>query len=156
MPQHSAGVLLYRLAPNLQGFLCHMCGPFWERKDAAAWSIPKGLVEPGEDALAAAVREFAEEIGVAPPAVDDAPLIELRLSSGKRVTVFVGHATSALSFVSSNTFELEWPPRSGRVREFAEIDRAEWFDLERARTQLVRGQLPALGALERALATDSR
>jgi predicted NUDIX family NTP pyrophosphohydrolase len=160
MPERSAGLLLYRTTPTLELFVGHMGGPFWSRKDAAAWSIPKGLLELGEDPLATALREFAEEIGAPAPAADYQPLVELRLSSGKRVDVFAARVSAEVAtsvrFVGSNTFELEWPPRSGRLQEFAEIDRAEWLDIETARTKLVKSQLPALDALLSAVETDSR
>lgn len=155
MPEHSAGLLLYRFAPTLEVWLGHMGGPFWSRKDAAAWSIPKGLVEAGEDVLSAALREFNEEIGMPAPDADYRPLVELRLSSGKRVSVLAGAATSVVSFVESNLFELEWPPRSGRMQSFAEIDRAEWFDLETARLKIVKGQLPAIDALQAETANET-
>lgn len=148
MPERSAGLLLYRRAPQLEVFLGHMGGPFWSRKDAAAWSIPKGLYADDEAPLAAALREFEEEIGVPAPLAEYEPLGEFRQRSGKVVTVFTA-AVDQMTFVASNTFEMEWPPRSGRQQSFAEIDRAEWFDIETARTKIVAGQLPALDALER-------
>lgn len=146
MVDFSAGILLYRRTPGLEVFLGHMGGPFWARKDAAAWSIPKGLYLSGdEEPLAAALREFAEEVGAPAPEVDYALLGEFRQPSGKRLTVFAGEGDAV--FVGSNTFEVEWPPRSGRVQEFPEVDRAEWFDLPTAREKIVRGQLPILGKL---------
>lgn len=126
-----------------------MGGPFWARKDAAAWSIPKGLYEPGEDPLTAALREFAEEIGTAAPAVAYEPLGEFRYSSGKLLTVFAAEADFAIDVLASNTFPLEWPPNSGRMQDFPEVDDAGWFPLALARQKLVRGQLPILDALAR-------
>lgn len=143
MVEFSAGILLRRHSPGLEVFLGHMGGPFWARKDAAAWSIPKGLYLPGEeDPLAAAKREFTEEIGATPPDVPYELLGEFRLPSGKRLTVFSGVGDAA--FVSSNTFEVEWPPRSGRLQAFPEVDTAAWFSLAEARIKIVKGQLPVL------------
>lgn len=124
-----------------------MGGPFWVRKDAAAWSIPKGLYEPGEDPLTAALREFAEEIGAPAPAVAYDPLGEFRYSSGKLLTVFAAETDFAIDVLASNTFPLEWPPRSGRMRDFPEVDDARWFSVEVARQKLVKGQLPILDAV---------
>jgi len=147
MVEFSAGILLYRRTPGLEVFLAHMGGPFWARKDAAAWSIPKGLYVPGdEEPLAAALREFAEEIGAPPPDVEYRLLGEFRQPSGKRITVYAGEGDA--QFVASNTFELEWPPRSGRMQEFPEMDAGGWFPLDEARVKILTGQLPTLGALE--------
>lgn len=152
--RHSAGLLLHRDGPDgLEVWIAHMGGPFWAKKDERAWSIPKGELEPGEtDDLAVARREFAEEMGVPAPDADYAALGEFRYSSGKVVTVF---AAAAPGFepdqIRSNTFELEWPPRSGRVQAFPEVDRAAWVPLPRARELLVAGQVPALDALVRLL-----
>ena len=147
MVEFSAGILLYRRAPELEVFVAKMGGPFWARKDAAAWSIPKGFIEPGEDEFAAALREFGEEIGAPAPAVEYALLGEFRQPSGKRLTVFAAEHPEA-EFVASNTFELEWPPRSGRVQQFPELDTAAWFSIEEARVKIVKGQLPLLDAIE--------
>lgn len=146
MPETSAGLLLYRLSPGLEVWLGHMGGPFWAKKDAAAWSIPKGLYETGEEPLAAALREYAEEIGAPAPDADYRLLGEFRQPSGKRLTVFTAQA-DGLAFVASNTFTLEWPPRSGRMQEFPELDDARWFTIEAARKKVVKGQLPVLDAL---------
>jgi predicted NUDIX family NTP pyrophosphohydrolase len=145
----SAGILLYRRTDGLEVWIAHMGGPFWARKDEAAWSIPQGLYDEDEDALAAALREFEEEVGTPPPAVDYERLGEFRQSSGKVVTVFAAETDFQIGTLVSNTFPLEWPPRSGRVQEFPEIDRAEWFSLDEARVKLVKGQRAALDALER-------
>ena len=149
MVVRSAGILLYRLtdAAELQVWIAHMGGPFWARKDAAAWSIPKGEYQPGEDPFVAARREFAEEIGTPPPEVEYAELGEFRQASGKLVTVFAAEADFAVEQVVSNTFTVEWPPRSGKLQEFPEIDDARWVGLDEARVRLVRGQLPVLDAV---------
>lgn len=141
---HSAGVLLHRpAAAGVEVLLGHMGGPFWARKDEHAWSMPKGECEPGEDPRAAAAREFAEELGIPLP---DGPLVELGTvrTSGKRITAYALAADLDVTRVVPGTFPLEWPPRSGRVQEFPEIDRAGWFDVETARTKIVKGQLPFL------------
>jgi len=144
----SAGILLYRTAPGFEVLIAHMGGPFWSRKDAAAWSIPKGVLEPGEQPRAAALREFREELGVDAPAVPDAALGTFRVSSSKRLVVY---AAAAPAFPASGfafgEFELEWPPRSGRMQRFPEVDRAEWTPLATARERLVAGQRPILDAL---------
>lgn len=144
MVEFSAGILLYRRSPGLEGFLGKMGGPFWARKDAAGWSIPKGLYTD-EEPLAAALREFAEEIGAPAPDAEYALLGEFRQPSGKRLTVFAAEADAR--FVASNTFEVEWPPRSGRMQQFPEIETAQWFDLDTAGEKLVKGQLPILERL---------
>jgi predicted NUDIX family NTP pyrophosphohydrolase len=149
MTVRSAGLLLYRRGPQsqLEVWISHMGGPFWARKDAAAWSIPKGEYTEHEDALAAARREFAEEIGTAPPDVDYFPLGSFRQASGKIVTVFSAECDFRPEGIVSNTFSLEWPRGSGVVRSYPEIDDAAWFSESDARTKLVRGQLPVLDAL---------
>jgi predicted NUDIX family NTP pyrophosphohydrolase len=153
MPERSAGILLFRTAGDAgtQVWLGHMGGPFWRRRPRA-WSIPKGLLEPGEDEREAALREFAEEIGTPPPAVDYLRLGEFRQPSGKIVIAFAGEADFDVAEVRSNTFTLEWPRGSGVLREYPEIDDARWFSLANAREVLVAGQLPILAALEAALA----
>lgn len=144
MVELSAGILLTRRAPGLEVFLAHMGGPFWAGKDAAAWSIPKGIYTD-EPPLTAALREFAEEIGAPAPPADYAQLGEFRLPSGKRLTVFTAEGEAA--FVASNTFEVEWPPRSGQLRSFPEVDRAQWFPLDVAREKITKGQLQVLEAI---------
>lgn len=145
MVEFSAGILLYRRMPRLEFFLGKMGGPFWSRKDSAAWSIPKGLYVPGEEEpLAAALREFAEEIGAPAPDAAYLPLGEFRQPSGKRLAVFAAEGDAR--FVASNTFEVEWPPRSGRLRSFPEIETADWFDLDAAQEKIVKGQLPILAS----------
>ncbi|WEO76359.1 NUDIX domain-containing protein [Cryobacterium sp. SO2] len=152
MPVRSAGILLYRRTAGVpEVWIAHMGGPFWAHKDAAAWSIPKGEYEPGEDPFAAARREFEEEIGVPAPDVEYLRLGEFRQPSGKLVTVFAAEADFTVERVVSNTFQLEWPKGSGRLQEFAEVDDARWVGLPEARVKLVRGQLPVLDALAQEL-----
>lgn len=159
MTVRSAGILLWRRSTRSDSsgdqrevFIAHMGGPFWAKKDAAAWSIPKGEYSDDENALQAALREFGEEIGVAAPPLDYWLLGEFRQSSGKIVTAFAAESDLEVAEVHSNTFPVEWPPRSRRIREFPEIDRAEWTTIDAARTRLVKGQVPMLDALEAALA----
>lgn len=153
MPVPSAGILLWRRRDAaLEVFIAHMGGPFWAKKDAAAWSIPKGEFLPDEDPLAAARREFGEEIGVPAPEHDYALLGEFRQASGKVVTVFDAESGFEVATVHSNTFTAEWPPKSGRIQDFPEIDRAEWMPVADAAWRLVKGQVPVLDALERAIA----
>lgn len=148
MPVRSAGILLYRSGQDgLEVWIGHMGGPFWARKDAHAWSIPKGEYSPDEDPLAAALREFEEEMGSPAPSADYLLLGDFRQSSGKVVTAFAAEHDFAPDEVRSNTFELEWPKGSGTVAQFPEIDRAGWFPVEVARLKLVKGQAPILDAL---------
>ncbi len=150
----SAGLLLYRIgADGAQVLLVHMGGPFWARKDEHAWSIPKGEYGDDEDPAQVAVREFTEELGTPPP---DGPTIELGTArqSGKTVTVFAREGDFDAAAAVSNTFSLEWPPRSGRFQDFPEVDRAEWFDLPTAAGKLVKGQVVFLGRLTSRLATS--
>jgi predicted NUDIX family NTP pyrophosphohydrolase len=128
-----------------------MGGPFWARKDAGAWSIPKGEYSEGEDPEAAARREFAEELGSSVPAGELVPLGDLR-ASGKVLSVWAAEGDLDAGACTSNTFSLEWPPRSGRVPEFPEVDRAAWFGLAEARERLVKGQVPFLDRLAALLA----
>ncbi len=150
--QRSAGILLFRRSPGLEVLLGHMGGPYWAGKDEHAWSIPKGLYEEPEQPLDAALREFAEELGQPAPAAAYERLGEFRVSGGKVLTVFAGEGDADVSSITSNTFELEWPPRSGRLQQFPELDAAAWLPLELARTKAVKGQLPVLAALEKRLA----
>jgi len=152
---HSAGLLLYRLGGGrLELLIAHMGGPFWAKKEAGAWSIPKGEYDPdAESALDAATREFREELGVEPPGGPFAELGTFPAASGKRVTVFVADGAGlALDDVRFGEFEMEWPPRSGKRASFPEVDRVEWTDPDTARERLVKGQRVAVDALERALA----
>lgn len=118
----------------------HPGGPFWARKDLGAWSVPKGEYDEGEEPLAVARREFTEELGLDVPAGDTQLLGELRQPSGKRVTIFALNADVDVVGTHSNTFELEWPKGSGQLKEFPEVDRAEWFGLDEARRRLTKGQ----------------
>lgn len=148
----SAGLLMFRRKGDaVEVLLAHPGGPFWSRRDAAAWTLPKGEIGPGEEALAAARREFAEETGFAsaPPFV---PLGELKQKSGKRISAWAFEGDADPARLESNEFEMEWPPRSGRTRRFPEIDRVEWFGLDAARAKLIAGQAPFIDALEAWLA----
>jgi predicted NUDIX family NTP pyrophosphohydrolase len=140
-----------RGARGLELFLAHPGGPFWARKDDGAWTIPKGLVEPGEDELAAARREFAEEIGCA-TAGEAAALGDYKQPGGKVVVAFALEGDCDPARLRSNTFSLEWPPRSGKTREFPEVDRAAWFTPAEASRKLLKGQQPIVAALLRHLA----
>ena len=141
MPARSAGILLFRRGPDgPEVLLVHPGGPFWARRDEGVWSIPKGEHDDGEDPMAAARREFEEETGSAPPPGELIELGEVRQRSGKRVTAWAAEGDLDPDAVRSNTFEIEWPPRSGRRREFPEIDRAAWFGADEARRRLVAAQ----------------
>lgn len=152
----SAGILLYRLtdAGEPEVWIAHMGGPFWARKQAAAWSIPKGEYEPGQDPFEAARREFEEEIGVPAPDVEYASFGDFRQPSGKVVTVFAAETDFSIDRLVSNTFELEWPKGSGVLREFPEVDDARWVGLEEATVKLVKGQLAVLDALTERLRAE--
>jgi len=152
MPKRSAGLLLYRgTGADIEVLLGHPGGPFWARKDAGAWSVPKGEYDPGEDEWTAAQREFTEELGLPVP---DGPRLDLgavRQSGGKVVTVFAVHADLDITDAQSNLVELEWPRGSGRMVRFPELDRVEWFGLSTARTKLLTVQLLILDRLTAAL-----
>jgi predicted NUDIX family NTP pyrophosphohydrolase len=151
--KRSAGLLLYRRGTaGVEVLIGHMGGPFWAKRDDGGWSIFKGEYGDGEDPLAAARREFQEETGSPAPAGETLELGEVRQSGGKRVVAWAIEAQFDPATVRSNTFSIEWPPRSGRSQEFPEIDRAEWFDLATARRKLVKGQVPLLDVLAAALA----
>jgi predicted NUDIX family NTP pyrophosphohydrolase len=148
----SAGLLLYRTnSDGLEVLLVHMGGPFWARKDAAAWSIPKGEYEPGEDPHDTAIREFTEELGSPPPAGDDLDLGQVRQASAKTITVYARQADFDADSICSNVIEIAWPPRSGRTIVIPEVDRAQWCDLGTAAVKLVKGQVPVLERLVAAL-----
>lgn len=143
MPKLSAGLLVYRRGDReLEVLLVHPGGPYWAKKDDGAWSIPKGEYDMDEDPLEVALREFEEELGKPPPDPTRAMgLGELRQPSGKIVSAWAVEGDVDVGDVHSNTFEMEWPPRSGRTQEFPEVDRAGWFGLDEARPKLLRGQL---------------
>lgn len=147
MPQISAGILLYRRgASGLEVFLIHMGGPFWARKDAGAWSIPKGLIDEGEDALAAARREFREETG---SEIDGEflPLAPIKQAGGKVVQAWAVEGDIDADNIVSNTFNVEWPAGSGRWRSYPEADRGGWFSLAEAMDRIVQGQRALLSEL---------
>lgn len=147
MPKTSAGLLLYRFIDRgLEVLLVHPGGPFWANKDLGAWSIPKGETAEGEDLLAAARREFYEETGSGAEGPTFA-LGQLRQRSGKIIHAWAVRGDFDPSGLRSNHFEMEWPPRSGEIRSFAEVDRAAWFDLAEARRRIVPGQAGFLDAL---------
>jgi predicted NUDIX family NTP pyrophosphohydrolase len=149
----SAGILLYRYTDGvLEVLIGHMGGPFWARRDAGGWSIPKGESLPGEELMDVARREFAEEMGSPVPATEFIELGELRTSSTKLVTIWAAEGDLDAASTRSNTFQMEWPPRSGRVQEYPEIDRSAWLPVEQAREKLVKGQAPFLDRLLTALA----
>ena len=143
----SCGLLLFRHHPGLEVWIGHMGGPFWAKRDGAAWSIPKGEVQEGEVDLAAALREFSEEMGHPAPEAEWILLGEFVQPSGKVVVVFTGETDFEVDRVNSNLFDLEWPPRSGRTQQFPEIDDARWFPLELSREKVVKGQVAMLDAL---------
>jgi predicted NUDIX family NTP pyrophosphohydrolase len=144
----SAGIVLHRSgAAGVEVLLVHPGGPFWAKKDAGAWSIPKGEYEDGEDPLACALREFEEETGTRLASDDVVELGSVRQKGGKQVTAWALAGDLDPSTVRSNTFTMEWPPRSGRQAEFPEIDRAQWFGVEAAREKLVPAQVELLDRL---------
>jgi len=148
----SAGVLPYRMSGGtLEVLLVHPGGPFWAKKDRGAWSVPKGEVGPDEAPLDAALREFEEETGARADG-DLMALSPVRQKGGKTVHAWAMHGDLDASAVRSNTFEMEWPPRSGRRQAFPEVDRAAWFALEEARVRILEGQVPLLDELARLLA----
>ena len=149
--KRSAGTLLYKVENGeLLVLLVHMGGPFWARKDDHAWSMPKGEYLDDEEPRGVAAREFAEELGSALPEGTELEL-GMAAQSGKSITAFARAADFDATSASSNTFELEWPPRSGRMQEFPEIDRSAWFGVDAAREKLVPGQVPFLDRLLAAL-----
>lgn len=146
MPTRSAGLLVHRSgAVGREFLLVHPGGPFWARKDDGAWSIPKGELDEGEEPLAAAAREFEEELGTPPPDLTDAlPLGEVRQAGGKIVVAWAIEGDLDVEAIVSGAFEMEWPPRSGRTAAFPEVDRAAWFDEATARRKILAGQLPLI------------
>jgi predicted NUDIX family NTP pyrophosphohydrolase len=151
MPKRSAGLLMYRRSgAELAVLLVHPGGPFWARKDLGAWSIPKGEYGPGEEPLAVARREFEEETGARPQGVFQ-PLGELVQPGGKRVIAWAVEGNLDPATLVSNTFELEWPPRSGAKARFPEVDRAQWFSIDEARKKILPGQRVFIDRLARLL-----
>lgn len=148
--KQSAGLLLFRDRSASALLLVHPGGPFWARKDLGAWSIPKGEPGPGEELRQCALRELGEELGPAAPGLDPAALIELgsiRQKAGKLVHAWAAEGEFDPAALSGNSFELEWPPRSGAVREFPEVDRAEWFEPDEARRRILPAQAPLIDRL---------
>jgi predicted NUDIX family NTP pyrophosphohydrolase len=153
-PRRSAGILLYRRNDELQVLLAHMGGPFWQRKDAGAWTLPKGEPLEGEDALQTAEREFLEELGLPVPSGPRLALGEVRQSGGKVVHAWAVQGDLDPEAIVPGTFEMEWPPRSGRMASFPEIDRAAWLTPERAEELIVPAQRAFLTRLREALASS--
>jgi predicted NUDIX family NTP pyrophosphohydrolase len=151
MAKQSAGILMYRRDGNaVTVLLVHPGGPFWAKKDLGAWSLPKGEYGPGEDPLTVAVREFEEETGVRPKG-EFRPLGEVRQAGGKRVLAWAVEGDLDPAGIQSNSFEIEWPPKSGHKQRFPEIDRAEWFSPEAAREKILPGQREFIDRLARML-----
>jgi predicted NUDIX family NTP pyrophosphohydrolase len=143
----SAGILMYRqTGRGLEVLLAHPGGPFWRNRDEGAWSIPKGEMDEGEDAAAAARREFLEETGCTLEGALE-PLGDIRQRGGKRVTAFAVEGDLDVDAIKSNTFEIEWPLKSGRMQSFPEIDRAAWFDLPAAHVKILQSQRQLLDRL---------
>ena len=150
-PPLSAGILLFRRRSGMvEVLLIRPGGPYWRNKDAGAWMIPKGMVEPGETAVDAALREFAEETGTALDAIP-VPLATVRQAGGKRVQAFAAEGDLDAEAIRSIHFELEWPPRSGKIERFPEAEEARWMSLAEARAMMLPSQLPLLDALEQSL-----
>lgn len=155
MPRHSAGILLHRKgSTGVEVFLVHPGGPFWARKDVAAWSVPKGEYDEAEDPLAAAKREFAEETNLALPPGELRELGEVKYNN-KIVRVWALEGSVDARRVKSNTIKLEWPPKTGRIQEFPEVDRAGWYPLAAAKEKLVKGQVPLIDMLQEYLGIES-
>lgn len=151
MAKRTAGILLFRETPRgLEVLLVHPGGPWWVRKDEAAWSIPKGLIDDGEDPLDAAKREFREETGGSPDG-EAIALDPLRQPSGKILHAWAMRGEFDPVALTSNSFSMEWPPGSGRQQEFPEVDRAGWFSIEEAGRKILKGQAPLLAELRRKL-----
>jgi predicted NUDIX family NTP pyrophosphohydrolase len=148
MPATSAGILFFRRRAALEVLLVHPGGPFWKNRDEGAWSIPKGECEPGEDPRLRAMIEFAEETGTAlDPSHELVELGSVKQKGGKTVIAFAAEGDLDPERITSNTFETEWPPRSGRMQAFPEVDRAAWFELEEARRRINPGQAELLDRL---------
>jgi len=154
MPKKSAGLLLYRRnSSGLEVLLVHPGGPFWAKKDEGCWSIPKGEFGDDEEPLAAAKREFEEELGV-PATGDFIPLEPVRQAGGKLVYAWAVRGDFDPAGLKSNTFSMQWPPRSGKVKEFPEVDRAAWFGIDAARSKILSRQAPLLDMLSKLRATS--
>ncbi|KQC06862.1 MAG: NUDIX hydrolase [Smithella sp. SDB] len=150
-PKTSAGILLYRIVEGeLEVFLVHPGGPYWEKKDEGSWSVPKGLFEEGEDSLEAARREFWEETGSNVKG-DFMELKPLKQPSGKIVYVWAVEGNIDAASIESNLFTMEWPPNSGKEQEFPEVDRGGWFTIPQAREKLLKGQVGFLDELQKKL-----
>jgi predicted NUDIX family NTP pyrophosphohydrolase len=148
MPVISAGLILYRRrGRSIEVLLVHPGGPFWAGRDSGAWMIPKGLIAKGEEPRAAALREFAEELGSLPEGVPE-PVARIRQKGGKWVEAFALEGDLDADAIQSNSFEMEWPPGSGRQRSFPEVDRAAWFALAEARARILPSQAPLIDAIE--------
>jgi predicted NUDIX family NTP pyrophosphohydrolase len=158
VPRVSAGLLLYRVGAgeDIEVLLVHPGGPFWARKDGGAWSIPKGEYDEGDDPAGRAEEEFAEELGRSAPPGPRLDLGEVRQAGGKRVRAWAVRGDIDALATTSNTFDMEWPPRSGEHRSFPEVDKAAWFTLDEARTKLLAGQLPLLERLEAITRSEQR
>jgi predicted NUDIX family NTP pyrophosphohydrolase len=151
VPVRSAGILLYRRDPDgLRLLLVHPGGPFWRGRDEGAWMIPKGLIEPGEEPLAAAVREFEEELGARPEG-EPRRLRTVRQAGGKWVEAFALEGDFDCAALRSNEFTIEYPPKSGQMKAFPEVDEARWFTLDEARSKILKSQAPIIDALEATL-----
>lgn len=152
MPRSSAGLLLFRRrGGTVEVLLGHLGGPFWATKDAGAWTLPKGELEDGEDAHAAAVREFTEELGTPPPQGPDIALGTVRQKAGKQVTAWAREGDLDPVTTAPATVEVEWPPRSGRTVTFPELDRVAWWPLDRARELVITAQVELIDRLAAAL-----
>jgi predicted NUDIX family NTP pyrophosphohydrolase len=149
MPKRSAALLLYKLTESsgLEVLIAHMGGPFWAKKNARGWSIPKGEYDDGEDPRTTAFREFEEEMGSVPPSGQLIELGEVKQPSGKIITTYAIEGDFDTSNVRSNTFEMEWPKGSGQTQEFPEIDRAAWMTTGQASEMLLKGQVPIIETL---------
>lgn len=148
MSKQSAGLLLYkRDGKDLRVLLVHPGGPFWAKKDVGSWSIPKGEFVEGEDPQEAAKREFHEELGLTPPDGQTIDLGSAKQSSGKMIYIWAQDSDLDISKMHSNTFEIQWPPKSGQMQQFPEADKAAWLTLEQASVKIVKGQMPFLERL---------
>lgn len=151
MPNRSAGILLYRLRNKIpEVLLVHPGGPFWAKKDEGVWSIPKGEIEENENPFAAAIRETAEETGLDLRTINTSSFIELspvKIKSGKLIFIWGIEADFDTDEIKSNSFEMEWPPKSGQRKQFPEVDKAEWFPIEKAKVKVNKGQIAVLEEL---------